>query len=89
MLDTGADLAHVQGQIGHASPVTTSQYDRQPDRARFAAARRVHVPYCMKWHETISSVFVAVDHTVARLVENAEATSRLPCPPKVSWASHS
>lgn len=45
MLDTGADLVHVQGQLGHASPTTTAGYDRRPDRARFDAARRVRLPY--------------------------------------------
>lgn len=37
MLDGGVDLATVQQLMGHASPATTSNYDRRPDRQRKAA----------------------------------------------------
>ena len=45
LLDAGADLATVQRIMGHASPVTTSAYDRRPEEARRSALRRLHVPY--------------------------------------------
>jgi integrase len=44
LLDEGADLATAQALAGHASPATTSRYDRRPDRTRKAAVDRLHVP---------------------------------------------
>ena len=44
-LESGADLARVQRLAGHASPRTTSRYDRRPEAADRAAAERIHVPY--------------------------------------------
>ena len=44
-LDGGLDLAMVQSLAGHVSPVTTARYDRRPEAARAAAARRLDLPY--------------------------------------------
>lgn len=45
LLDNGADLSTVQRILGHASPVTTSAYDRRPEETRRKALRGLHVPY--------------------------------------------
>lgn len=45
LLDNGQDLVTVQKLMGHASPVTTSNYDRRGEEAKRRASRSLHVPY--------------------------------------------
>ena len=45
MLDAKVDLSTVQKMAGHASPATTSRYDRRGESAIRAAANVIHVPY--------------------------------------------
>ena len=44
MLDAGVDLVTVQKLMGHASPVTTSRYDRRDEKAKIDAATKIHFP---------------------------------------------
>lgn len=44
LLDDGADLVTVQELAGHASPTTTSKYDRRPAQRRKAAVDRRSLP---------------------------------------------
>ena len=44
-IDAGVDLPTLQRIMGHASPTTTSRYDRRGARATRHAADLVHVPY--------------------------------------------
>lgn len=43
MLDAGVDLVTVQKPMGHASPVTTSRYDRRDEKAKLEAATKIHI----------------------------------------------
>lgn len=44
-LDAGVDIAVVQRLAGHASPVTTSRYDRRGETVLRQAAVQIHTPY--------------------------------------------
>lgn len=44
LLDNGVDLVTVQKLLGHASPVTTSAYDRRGETARRRAAEKIVFP---------------------------------------------
>lgn len=44
LLDNGVDLVRVQQLMGHASPNTTSGYDRRPGRQRRAAIDTLTLP---------------------------------------------
>jgi integrase len=44
-LSSGVDLATLQAIMGHASPVTTSRYDRRPEEARRSAMASISIPY--------------------------------------------
>lgn len=44
LLDAGIDLATVQRLLGHASPTTTSNYDRRGEATRRKAARAIQIP---------------------------------------------
>jgi len=44
LLDAGVDLVTVQEIAGHASPQTTSRYDRRPARRRLEAVDRLTMP---------------------------------------------
>lgn len=45
LLGNGVDVATVQKLMGHASPITTTAYDRRPVETRKQALRTRHVPY--------------------------------------------
>jgi site-specific recombinase XerD len=44
LLENGADVFAVQRLMGHASPTTTTTYDRRDDRANREAIARLNVP---------------------------------------------
>jgi site-specific recombinase XerD len=45
LLNGGSDLVTVQKLMGHASPTTTSNYDRRGDEVNRNAERALFVPY--------------------------------------------
>ena len=50
MLDAGVDLVTVQHLMGHASPVTTSRYDRRDEKTKMEAATKIHFPIAGTTH---------------------------------------
>ena len=52
LLDAGVDLATVQKMMGHSNPATTASYDRRGERAKRAAASKLHLPYKRRYSDT-------------------------------------
>ena len=44
LLDAGIDIVTVQKLVGHASPVTTAQYDRRGEETKRMAVQRLEIP---------------------------------------------
>ena len=51
LLDAGVDLATVQKMMGHSNPATTASYDRRGERAKRAAASKLHLPYKRRYSD--------------------------------------
>jgi integrase/recombinase XerD len=48
LLGAQVDLVTVQKLMGHASPITTSGYDRRPVEIQRQALGKLHVPYTQR-----------------------------------------
>jgi site-specific recombinase XerC len=45
LFDANVDIATIQGLVGHASPVTTSRYDRRGEEAQAKAVRKLKIEF--------------------------------------------
>ncbi len=66
LLDAGVDLATVQKLMGHASPATTSRYDRRPERTLRDASDRLSLPAVDEFQSRIGEHHTDGHHSPTR-----------------------